>query len=441
MSSLQRRLSPWIAQALTSRRLRDLRRTGAELRRRLRGEPHTIRYFHDLQDPYSHLAAQLLAPLTLRYDIIVEPHLAGPPPDEAAPERERLVHYSRLDAADIAPGYGLDFPMHAKAPSAADVELAGRLLSGALDEGVFQELAVGVGDALWRGDRRELEQLASSRPTPSREAFEARQEAGSRLRHSLGHYLGATFSYGGEWYWGVDRLQHLEHRLQKVGGLRTAGNPEPIAPRPDPSREPAPQSDRPVALEIFASLRSPYTAIALGRIEQLANRLPIELVLRPVLPMVMRGLPVPRAKQLYIVLDTKREADDAGESFGCMCDPVGRPVERGFSLYPFARDRSRGLAFLRAFTQCAFAEGVDTGTDAGLRKVVEAAGLSWSEALPFLDQEGWRDELEVNRKLLFESGLWGVPSFRVRSEGEADYATWGQDRLWRVEQEIRRRLG
>jgi hypothetical protein len=33
-----------------------------------------------------------------------------------------------------------------------------------------------------------------------------------------------------------------------------------------------------------------------------------------------------------------------------------------------------------------------------------------------------------------------VPSFRVRGGGAPDYATWGQDRLWRVEEEIRARL-
>jgi hypothetical protein len=34
-----------------------------------------------------------------------------------------------------------------------------------------------------------------------------------------------------------------------------------------------------------------------------------------------------------------------------------------------------------------------------------------------------------------------VPSFRLLGRsGEPDYSTWGQDRLWRVEQEIRRRL-
>ena len=92
------------------------------------------------------------------------------------------------------------------------------------------------------------------------------------------------------------------------------------------------------------------------RVLELPKRLPVELVLRPVLPMVMRGLPVPRAKRLYILFDTKREAEDAGEPFGRVCDPIGRPVERAFSLFPWAREQGRGGEFLAAFTQAAFAE-------------------------------------------------------------------------------------
>jgi 2-hydroxychromene-2-carboxylate isomerase len=128
-------------------------------------------------------------------------------------------------------------------------------------------------------------------------------------------------------------------------------------------------------------------------------------------------------------------------AFGRVCDPVGRPVERCFSLYPWARERGRAAELLRSFTQAAFAEGVDTGSDAGLRRVVERAGLAWGEAQLHLDRDAWREELEANREQLLALGLWGVPSFRLLGRaGEPDYSTWGQDRLWRVEEEIRRRL-
>ena len=39
-----------------------------------------------------------------------------------------------------------------------------------------------------------------------------------------------------------------------------------------------------------------------------------------------------------------------------------------------------------------------------------------------------------------ELGLWGVPSYRLRGgAGEADLCVWGQDRLWLIAAEIRRR--
>jgi len=249
------------------------------------------------------------------------------------------------------------------------------------------------------------------------------------------------FLHAGEWFWGVDRLHHLERRLQRLGLLRDPRATTPIAARPDPSRDPAPDTRERLALEFYPSLRSPYTAIVIDRVLELARRLPVDLLLRPVLPMVMRGLPVPRAKQLYITLDTKREAEDAGVPFGRVCDPVGRPVERCFSLYPLACERGRGAELIRSFLRASFSEGVDTGSDAGLRFVAERAGLEWKEARAQLDREGWREALEQNRKQLFAMGLWGVPSFRLLGHpGEPDYSTWGQDRLWRVEQEIRRRL-
>jgi 2-hydroxychromene-2-carboxylate isomerase len=441
VTSLVRRIAPHVVGALTSPRTLAARRWLAERRRRLANAEHRVLYFHQLDDPYSQLAAQVLPELLARYDVVLEPHLVGPPSDAAAPERQRLAEFARRDAADVAPGYGLDFPPGAAAPAPEQLELAARVLAPALAAGAFAELAPRVGAALWRGDRARLESIAREAGVTDLAAASKAQDAGSRLRERLGHYLGGMLYYGGEWYWGVDRLGHLERRLRALGLLRKSADAL-LAPRPDPSGEPAPVSSERVVLEFYPSLRSPYTAIVMDRVLALPRRLPVELVLRPVLPMVMRGLPVPRQKQLYITLDTKREAEDAAVAFGRVCDPVGRPVERCFSLYPWAASRGRAGELLRSFTQAAFAEGVDTGSDAGLRRVVERAGLDWNEALPHLDRDdGWRAELEANRAQLLALGLWGVPSFRiVGRRGEPDWSTWGQDRLWRVEQEIRRRV-
>ena len=442
MTSLMRRIAPKFLATYTSPRTRAAKRAAAEARRRIAGRPHQLHYFHQVDDPYSQLAAQLLEPIAKHYDVEVIPHLVGPPSDAAAPERARLESFARRDAADIAPAYGLEFPRNANAPASAEVERATRVLAAAIVAGSFGSAAPAVGAALFDDDHASLARFADQLGSASDAAARAACDAGNAERTRRGHYLAAMFWYGGEWYWGVDRLHHLERRLVALGARRAGTGTALLAARPEASRDPAPAAREPLVLECFASLRSPYTYIALERSFDLARRLPVEVVLRPVLPMVMRGLPVPLAKRLYIVLDTKREAEDAGVPFGRICDPVGRPVERCFSLYRWARDRGRAAELMLAFTRASFAEGVDTGTDAGLRIVVERAGLPWNEAREHLDRdEGWREELEANREALFALGLWGVPSYCLRDRsGSVLFSTWGQDRLWLVEAEIRRRL-
>ncbi len=449
MSTLARLLSPYISSTITSPRTRKLRRAVAEKRRRRLGAAHRVDYFHQIDDPYSHLAAQVLAKLVARYDIELKPHLVAPPPEDAAPDRPRLVAFSRKDASDIADAYGLEFDGDWIQPEPAFEELTLRLLAGAIRNDVFVDTAAAISRAMWRGNAEEVDRAAGGLASYDIEPAWALLEEGTRLRAKLGHYLGGMFYYGGEWYWGVDRLTHLENRLQELGALHaTDGNPTTasatfIAPRPQfpDARSNQTKADR-VQLEFYVSLRSPYSYIAMERVYDLASRFPVELVVRPVLPMVMRGLPVPREKRLYILQDTKREAEDAAVAFGRICDPVGEPVERAFSLYPYAREQGRACEYLLSFARAAFSQGVNTATNAGLRKVVTRAGLSWSEARRHLGSVEWNAELENNRQAMLDFGLWGVPSFRIVGQsGEGDFYTWGQDRIWLVERELRRRTG
>ncbi|MFP6664509.1 MAG: DsbA family protein [Deltaproteobacteria bacterium] len=434
--TIQNRASRWMLSTKTQNRLRAL----ARLRRRLSGSPRRVHYYHQADDPYSHLACQILGQLAERYDIELVIRLVGPPDDAAAPDRERLITYSRFDAACIAEPFGLEFSDPGHQPSPENLQRAREILAPHLHPTLFAKIAWRVGAALWRDDTDEILALANEFGTANAEETDAAIAAGNQERRRLRHYNAATFYFEGEWYWGVDRLHYLEQRLIDDGARRGPAGAMLVARREvSDDRIPAP-AEKKIVLEYFPSLRSPYSAISTARSFGLAERLPIELVLKPVLPMVMRGLAVPVAKRLYIVRDTKREADFLGIAFGDIHDPVGRPVERAFSLYPFAKRNGRGGEFLTAFLQDSFAGGIDTGTDEGLRHVVERAGLLWSEAREFLDTAGWREELEANREEMLRAGIWGVPSYRVRSEGEADFAVWGQDRIWLVEREIRRRL-
>ena len=70
---------------------------------------------------------------------------------------------------------------------------------------------------------------------------------------------------------------------------------------------------------------------------------------------------------------------------------------------------------------------------AGMKRIVTAAGLDWTETRIMIDNDDWRAEAEANRSEMLDLGLWGVPSFRVGND-----AVWGQDRIWAVDAMLRR---
>ena len=422
---------PAFTQRLLSRDRLLAQRARSERARQARGERHRVHYFHQVDDPYSALTAASLQGLLARYDIDLLPHVVGPPPDSAAPERDKLVAYSRGDAQLLAQHVGLDFRDPGMQPSPQAAQRAAGVLVAAIKGDRFTGVADQVSASLWSAPASLAD---SDLPTASALEVAAHREASDALRQQLGHYLGATFFYGGEWYWGIDRLHHLERRLQDLGAQRPGVHDVMFPPGPD-LREPV-HIDHPPAIDFFFSLRSPYSAIVAPRIFELARLTGAAVRLRFVLPMVMRGLPVPREKRLYIVHDAAREAFMRGIAFGRLNDPVGRPTERGLAIIPHAEQTGRGPDCVQSFMRGVWAEGVDAGSERGLRRIVERAGLSWHEAKLALKDEAWRKTAEDNRREMASLGLWGVPSFRVGAT-----AVWGQDRLWVVEAALKTRNG
>lgn len=405
-------------------------RARAERTRVARGLPHQVHYFHQTDDPFSALAAQALPGLAARYDIELVPHLVGPPADAAAPAREMLVVHSRRDAALLARRYQLRFADPGAQPSRDAVLATNMVLRDAIAQRTFVALAGRASEDLWCGavasDRGSAHAPgAAESPDLARHLRES-----EALRKKLGHYLGATFYYAGEWYWGIDRLHYLETRLQELGAQHPASGAVLFAPPADLSIATALKD--PPSIDFFLSLRSPYSAIVAPRVFALADSTGARVRLRFVLPMVMRGLPVPREKRIYIVRDVAREAHLHGIPFGRLNDPVGRPTERGLSLIPFAEQAGLGRAYVLSFMHGVWAEGLDAGSERGLRRIVERAGLAWSDAALALRDQAWRATAEANRSDMFALGLWGVPSFAV-----GDTAVWGQDRLWAVEEALR----
>ncbi|MBP6014371.1 MAG: DsbA family protein [Alphaproteobacteria bacterium] len=367
-------ISRTVSSIITGPTLRHLRRGWNGLGHAFGGKA-VVHYFHQPDDPYSQLAAQLLPALREAYKVEIRSHVVSPPDKAAAPEYERLLKLADADAALLARAYGLKYP----APEATLKDT----------------------------------------------------DNGDALRKKLGHYLSAMFYFEGEWYWGVDRLHFLEERLREAGLTKSNGTAL-IAPVKEVTFSGARGSAKGATLDYFLSFRSPYTYIAAARVQKLAEHYGATLRLRFVLPMVMRGLPVPGPKRMYILLDTKREAERLDLPFGKIVDPVGKPTERGLAVLHQAIQVGKGPAFAESFLRGVFAEGIDAGADAGLAKIAERTGLTRDVIAKALKDDRWRKVAEANREELFTLGLWGVPSFRVNN----NRPHWGQDRLWAIEQEL-----
>ena len=413
--------------------------TRGRLQRRLSGTPPTVHYFHQVDDPYSHLAVQKLDQLRATYTPAFRVHLVCAPNNEYKGSSEHFDQWALRDALSIAEAYGTTLDVRVT-PAAEAVVQANNLLAGQLGERDFAAKAVKVGAALWAG--RSLETLLNNAAAAGSQGAAA-VAAGNALRANLGHYQGGMFYFEGEWFWGIDRIRALEQRLFKEGYAATAAAPYHMCV-PEPVAVDTTGFDASsVVLEYFPSLRSPYTAIGHQRVLELIARSGVTVRLRPVMPMLMRGIPAPQKKQRYIITDSGREARARGIPFGNIVDPFGEPVKRAFALFPAAVKLDRGMAFVTAYLQAAWAQGVDIADagNQGLRLVAANAGLDWEQLNAAAANTDWQAVLDDNLSAMLGAGLWGVPSFRVSGGNDAAaFACWGQDRIWRVENEIARRV-
>lgn len=187
------------------------------------------------------------------------------------------------------------------------------------------------------------------------------------------------------------------------------------------------------AVDFFFSFRSPYSYLAAPRAFALADLYDIDVVFRGVIPMVMRGQSVPRAKSLHTLRDVAREADRLGMPFGRIHDPVGAGAIRCLVVGEHAVDVGRERAFVLEAGRAIWGEAVDVARDRGLRLVCERAGLEWEACRAALDDPVLRARVEANTDALAALGHWGVPVLVHRGE-----LFWGQDRIEDLEVALRR---
>ena len=206
------------------------------------------------------------------------------------------------------------------------------------------------------------------------------------------------------------------------------------------------------SVDVYWSHQSPYCYFALDRILALNDRSDVDVVLRLVLPGVLRNPEVfedaSAIEQHYFSLDVRRTAAFLGLPCG---DPRPNPVEflpgtlfqaarsqpRVHGLYHLtaaANRRGQGWAFLDQVTRLIWdGSTTDWHLEPTFSATVERAGLDFDELARHAEQEAsaFDREFAANHEALLKSGHWGVPTFVYRGE-----PFFGQDRfdqlLWRI---------
>ena len=402
--------------------------------RKKEGRPHEVFYFHELLDPYSHITAQLINKFTSEYSVELVPLVVNEPPTKTVHEPSLYRKYCLTDAIRIAPFYEVEFSGD-NLPNDKIVSLAQRILCS-LEKDEFISRIAEISSLVWSGNELALEALITAK-TMSEETTLTTISNNEDKRDEVEAYMGSTFSYEGELYWGVDRLDHLEHRLKDLG-LKRNEDSNYVSKRKKTNTSDIPNQSN-IELEFYPSLNSPYTSISLERIKLIQSTYPIKIITKPVLPMLMRNMTIPRYKARYIFRDTAREAKKYDVPFGKVISPLGKPAERAYSLFPWVDQQGQGFEYICRLMISSFRKAEDIGVNSYLKELIEDLGLDWNEAQKHLDTDKWKDELEKNRLIMYEGNSWGVPTFRL-VDGDKTFTTWGQDRIWLIEEEIIKRL-
>ncbi|MBA3452334.1 MAG: DsbA family protein [Deltaproteobacteria bacterium] len=407
------------------------RRAVTRVKERISKEPRRLDFYFDITDPWSYLTAQAVARLLEAYPVEFAFHTITPPASDVDPAPHLRPKYALRDSQYLAEYWDIEFAGKKECDSGMVRDIGSCMIR---ERPAREQLtaATELSQALWSIDRKKLVTLLGKWGTESHGSVKPILNSAYAELRKAGHYQGGMIHYGDTWYWGIDRLPYLEAVLAADVGKDVA---HVVAPRAEADRGALKLSEKPLTCEMWFSFRSPYSYIALEQIQAILAPHSIPLVLRQVAPMVVRGLPLPPVKKLYIVRDAKREADRLGIPFGELVDPLGPAVDHCLAIVHWANQRSPadGIAFVRSAMRGIWAEAKDPGEYVDLRHLVERAGLPWEEARSAIGAPAAATSAHENATDLDGAGLWGVPSFRI-----GDFVIWGQDRLPLLADRLRR---
>lgn len=427
-------LTPYIAKFISSDFLLLTRRRFYGLLSQLnrlkpgQNQLQSIDVFIKLDDPYSYLLLQILSGFQQRYGINLEFYLLTELPPEMYPDKNQWDENAFKDCIELAQLYQLQFPDKPPHISSTNYQQFEEQLLSLSSSSEFNQHAQTIYTNYWFGQRSSAVVAKNFPQLSPQHILKKKAFNYQKLIHHKG-YLSASIYYAGEWYWGLDRLYHLENRLKP--NKAKALSPTDFFQSTQDHQIPKKMAQQFPPLTMYFSIRSPYSYLGLEKAILIAQKYQLNLQIKVVLPMLMRGLKVPKNKQWYIFKDTKREARANNIDYGFVADPLGKGVENCYAILEYAKQENQVISYLQSFARAVNAEGIRSDTIHGLKKIIDRTELSWPQAKAALNNENWRQSVEKNRQELAELGLWGVPCFHFNGE-----VFWGQDRLWVIEKRI-----
>lgn len=425
-------IKPYLIEALLSDFTLNTKRKYAEKKRIIGKLSHQVTVYIAIDDPYSYLLLQTLVKLQKQFGLKYDFKTVLNKPKDMYPEPELWEENAFQDGRFLADLYQLNFPE--KPPAASKnqtITATAQLLHNELKSDYLTKALI-IFSNYW------LEGKCTPKTLIEPIADEL---SGNHLIHlscnevmlkKNGHYQSAMLHYAGEWYWGLDRLQHLENRLndlQPLASQKIHFNKTYNIHQSEKALTAGDEKNSP--LMMYWSIRSPYSYIALLRAKRLAAYFQVPFVVKPILPMVMRGMQVPKSKAMYIIKDAKREAKSLDIPFGKIADPLGKGVERCYALYEYAASKKLAVEFLLTYAESVWSKGICSETDSGLKYIIEKTGLDWLEAKKHINDSSWKSWAQSNLLELYQHNKWGVPSLNYEN-----LTVFGQDRLLQIQQAI-----
>ncbi|OHY74075.1 hypothetical protein [Marinobacter sp. AC-23] len=204
-------LMPWFARALSSSYQHALQRSMHKARARRRGESDLVRVFVNPRDPFGLPLLQALVQLQERFRVRFQLHTVWQLDDEMYPEPALWGSWAQQDATRIAQLYNFTPPDRPTPLSETELKSATAQLLHAEQANDGLNTAARILADLWSSNSQ-----SEPGPAPTDLHDQVLFENEKMLRR-LGHYQGSMTWYLGEWFWGVDRLDHLERSLTNQG--------------------------------------------------------------------------------------------------------------------------------------------------------------------------------------------------------------------------------